>query len=259
MSLLVAVFNEKSDWPGKAITYEDAQHQFILQDRGAIAAQALVGYDAQGQLEWADEGLRQWTQRAAQAAAAEAAAAQAAAVAAEPLPLPGEPDAATSCAECGAPGSEAARLSPAPGTPPSAKALTPPRGAPSPSSSQPPVSARLTDKLSHTMAGAVKAESLDSGPTPASRDTTADTKGSRPTRPRPTSASQAALAEAGFVCSLFGLGVPLLGVLGLMLSMAARRQAQRLGMAKGLPTAGIVIGVIGTVVGLLLLVVALVG
>jgi hypothetical protein len=104
------------------------------------------------------------------------------------------------------------------------------------------------------MAGAVKAESVDSGPTPASQDATADATGSRP-----TSASQAALAEAGFVCALFGLGVPLLGVVGLMLSMAARRQAQRLGVAKGLPTAGIVIGVISTVVGLLLLLVALVG
>ena len=61
------------------------------------------------------------------------------------------------------------------------------------------------------------------------------------------------------MCSLFGLGVPLLGVLGLILSIAARRQAQRLGMAKGLSTAGIVLGVISTVVGLLLVLVALVG
>lgn len=248
MSLLVAVFNEKSDWPGKTITYEDAHHRFILQNRGAIDAQALLGYDAQGQLDWTDEGLREWTQRAAQAAAT------AAPVAAEPPSPSGEPDAETFCPECGARGDEAARLSPAPDTPPSAKALTPPRDAPPPSSSQPPLSTRPTNKLSHTMAGAVKAESLDSGPTPASRDATAGATGSRP-----TSASQAALAEAGFVCALFGLGVPLLGVLGLMLSIAARRQAQRLGMAKGLPTAGVVIGVISTVVGLLLLVVALVG
>jgi hypothetical protein len=246
MSLLVAVFNQKSDWSGKTITYEDAQHQFILQDRGPIAAQALVSYDAQGQLDWADEGLRQWTRRAARAVARP--------VTAEPPSPPGEPDAATFCPECGAPGDEAARLSPAPGTPLNAKALTPPLDAPSPSSSQPPASVRPRNKLSHTMAGAVKAESVDSGPTPASQDATADATGSRP-----TSASQAALAEAGFVCALFGLGVPLLGVVGLMLSMAARRQAQRLGVAKGLPTAGIVIGVISTVVGLLLLLVALVG
>jgi hypothetical protein len=48
-------------------------------------------------------------------------------------------------------------------------------------------------------------------------------------------------------------------VLGLILSIAARRQAQRLGMARGLSTAGIVIGVISSVVGLLLVLVALVG
>jgi hypothetical protein len=90
---------------------------------------------------------------------------------------------------------------------------------------------------------------------PTSEDATPDPAGSRP-----TSASRlAALAEAGFICSLFGLGVPMLGVLGLILSLAARRQAQRLGMAKGLSTAGIVLGVISTVVGLLLILVALVG
>ena len=61
------------------------------------------------------------------------------------------------------------------------------------------------------------------------------------------------------MCSLFGLGVPLLGVLGLILSIAARRQAQQLGMAKGLPTAGIALGAISTVVGLLLVFVVLVG
>jgi hypothetical protein len=89
---------------------------------------------------------------------------------------------------------------------------------------------------------------------PASEDPMPDPAGSRP-----TAASHPALTEAGFICSLFGLGVPLLGVLGLILSIAARRQAQRLGMAKGLSTAGIVIGVSSTVVGLLLLLVALVG
>ena len=93
MSLLVAVFNEKSDWSGKSITYEDAQHQFILQDRGPIAAQALVGYDAQGQLDWAEESLREWTRRAAQAAA----------VTPQPPSPPGEPAAATFCPAWGRP------------------------------------------------------------------------------------------------------------------------------------------------------------
>jgi hypothetical protein len=214
MSLLVAVFNQRSDWSGKTVTYEDARHQFILEDRGAIGAQALLGYDAQGQLDWAEESLREWTQRAALAAA-------------PVTPRPPSPSAEAAAARCrtsGAPGDEAARLSPA------------------------------KKKVSHTMAGAVKAASVGPGSTPASDD-------AMPDRPesRPTTASHPALAEAGFVCSLFGLGIPLVGVLGFILSIAARRQAQRLGMAKGLSTAGIVIGVIGTVVGLLLVLVALVG
>jgi hypothetical protein len=244
MSLLVAVFNEKSDWSGKSITYEDARHQFILEDRGPIGAQALLGYDLQGQLDWAEESLREWTQRAALAAA----------VAPQPPSPSAEAAAAALCRTRGAPGDEAARLSPAHGTPTSAEVLTPPLDAPAPSSSELPVSVQPRKKVSHTMAGAAKAASVGTSSMPVSDDAMPDPVGSRP-----TTASHPALAEAGFMCSLFGLGVPLLGVLGLILSIAARRQAQQLGMAKGLSTAGIVIGVISTVVGPLLLLVALVG
>jgi hypothetical protein len=244
MSLLVAVFNQRSDWSGKTVTYEDARHQFILEDRGPIGAQALLGYDAQGQLDWAEESLREWTRRAALAVA-------------PVTPQPLSPSAEAAAARCGtsaAPGDEAARLSPAHGTPQSAEVLTPPLDAPSPSSSGLPFSVRPGKKAGHTAAGAAKAASVGFSSTPASDDAAAGPAGSGPaTAPHP------ALAEAGFVCSLFGLGVPLLGVLGLILSIAARRQAQRLGMARGLSTAGIVIGVISSVVGLLLVLVALVG
>jgi hypothetical protein len=245
MSLLVAVFNEKSDWSGKSITYEDARHQFILEDRGPIGAQALLGYDAQGQLDWAEESLREWTQRAAQAAAP---------VTPQPPSPSAEATAAALCRTRGAPGDEAARLSPAHGTLTSAEVLTPPLDAPAPSSSELPVSVQPRKKVSHTMAGAAKAASVGPSSMPASDDAMPDPVGSRP-----TTASHPALAEAGFMCSLFGLGVPLLGVLGLILSIAARRQAQQLGMAKGLPTAGIALGAISTVVGLLLVLVVLVG
>ena len=244
MSLLVAVFNEKSDWSGKSITYEDARHQFILEDRGPIGAQALLGYDAQGQLDWAEESLREWTQRAAQAAA----------VTPQPPSPSAEAAAAALCRTRGAPGDEAARLSPAHGTPTCAEVLTPPLDASSPSSSEPPVSVQPGKKVRHTMAGAAKAASVGTSSMLASDDAMPDPVGSRP-----TTASHPALAEAGFMCSLFGLGVPLLGVLGLILSIAARRQAQQLGMAKGLPTAGIALGAISTVVGLLLVFVVLVG
>jgi hypothetical protein len=67
-------------------------------------------------------------------------------------------------------------------------------------------------------------------------------------------ASNPGVGVAGFICSLAGLVVPLLGLLGLILSIAGRRQAKRFGMATGLSTAGIVIGVISTVFGLLLVV-----
>jgi hypothetical protein len=245
MSLLVAVFNEKSEWSGKSITYEDARHQFILEDRGPIGAQALLGYDAQGQLDWAEESLREWTQRAAQAAAP---------VTPQPPSPSAEATAAALCLTRGAPGDEAARLSPAHGTLTSAEVLTPPLDVPAPSSSELPVSVQPRKKVSHTMAGAAKTASVGRNPMPASDDAMPE-----PVRSRPTTASQPALAEAGFVCSLFGLGVPLLGVLGIILSIAARRQAQRLGLSKALPTAGIALGAISTVVGLLLLLVALVG
>jgi hypothetical protein len=239
MSLLVAVFNEKSDWSGKTITYEDARRQFIVEGRGPIGAQALLGYDAQGQLDWAEESLREWTKGAALAAA----------VIGQPPP---EAAAAALSSPRGAPGDEAG-LSPAHGTPTSAEVLTPRPTAPSPSSSEPP-GVQPKKKVGHTMAGSAKAASTGPRLMPAPDDAMPD-----PAESRPTTVSQPALAEAGFVCSLFGLGIPLLGVLGVILSIAARRQAQRLGMAKGLSTAGIVIGVIGTVVGLLLLLVALVG
>ena len=204
MSLLVAVFNQRSERSGKTVSYEDAQRQFILQDHGPITAQALLGYDAQGQLDWADEGLREWAQKAAQAAAAPAHGA-----AGRPSPTV-EAAAAPSQAMAGAEPKRQAG-----------------RGA----------------------QGAALTESFDSGPVPAADD-------SRPgaERPRTTSASNPGIGVAGFICSLVGFGVPLLGVLGLILSIAGRREAERLGMAKGLSTTGIVIGVTSTLFGLLVLV-----
>jgi len=240
MSLLVAVFNEKSDWSGKTITYEDARHLFIAQDRGPITAQALLAYDAQGQLDWADEGLRRWTQKAALAAG-------------PPFPT-GQAAAAPLCGKCGAPLDKASQRCPVCGTRTSAGTLTPPIDAGTSSPSQALAGAQPMQKGSRAVQGAAMAESLDPGPVPTHEYSVPDAAGTRP-----ASASDPGIGVAGFICSLVGLGVPLLGVLGLMLSIAGRRQAQRLGMAKRLSTAGIVIGVISTVLGLLLLVVALLG
>jgi hypothetical protein len=60
MTLLVAVFNQTTDWSGKTITYEEAAHQFILQDNGPIVAQDVLNYDAQGQVDWAKASLHEW-------------------------------------------------------------------------------------------------------------------------------------------------------------------------------------------------------
>jgi DNA polymerase-3 subunit epsilon len=60
MSLLIAVFNQTTGWSGRTITYEEAQRQFTLQDHGPITAQDVLGYDVQGQLDWAREELREW-------------------------------------------------------------------------------------------------------------------------------------------------------------------------------------------------------
>jgi len=60
MSMLVAVFNETSGWSGKTIDYDEATRQFVLQDHGPITAEDVLRYDAQGQVDWAREGLLEW-------------------------------------------------------------------------------------------------------------------------------------------------------------------------------------------------------
>ncbi len=247
MGLLVAVFNEKSDWPGKTVTYEDARHQFLVEGRGPVDAGALLGYDAQGQLDWAEKSLREWTHRAARTPAAPQRPSPSAEATAAPetTAAPGSTSAA--------PGDEAAQASAAHGAPPSAEALTPRLDVPSPSPPEPPVGARPRQKTDLTLVGATKPASAGPNPLPAPDEAV------EPAKPGRASPSHPALAEAGFVCALFGFGVPFLGVLGLVLSIAARRQAQRLGLAKGLATAGIALGAISSVVGLLLVLMVLVG
>jgi hypothetical protein len=38
MSMLVVVFNQTTSWPARAITYDEAQRRFILQDHGPVTA-----------------------------------------------------------------------------------------------------------------------------------------------------------------------------------------------------------------------------
>jgi hypothetical protein len=109
-------------------------------------------------------------------------------------------------------------------------------------------------RVGRKVESAAVAESFNPGQMPVCENSLPDVAG-----PRPTRASNPGIGVAGFICSLVGLVVPLLGLLGLILSIAGRRQAKRFGMAKRLSTVGIVIGVISTVFGLLLVVVALLG
>jgi hypothetical protein len=65
---------------------------------------------------------------------------------------------------------------------------------------------------------------------------------------------------AGFVCALVGLLVSWVGwtvvlcVIGLVLSIMGRRQANERGAPTGLATAGIVMGIIGTVIAIIIIV-----
>jgi hypothetical protein len=58
--MLIATFNEKTGWQGRAITREgDA---LLLEGHGPITAPGIMGYDRQSQLTWAGDGMRAWVQ-----------------------------------------------------------------------------------------------------------------------------------------------------------------------------------------------------
>lgn len=61
------------------------------------------------------------------------------------------------------------------------------------------------------------------------------------------------MAIAGFICSLLGLVLPFLGFLGLILSAISLGNANETGAPKGLAIAGVVLGIIAVVSGLLFL------
>ena len=56
---------------------------------------------------------------------------------------------------------------------------------------------------------------------------------------------------AGFVLVLIGLFVPLLGLIGLILSWVGYARARREGLATGLSLAGVIIGMVATVLGVI--------
>jgi hypothetical protein len=56
--VLVATFNTTTGWPGKTITCVDGR--FTLEGFGATTARDVLAYDAKGQLDWANGGMRDW-------------------------------------------------------------------------------------------------------------------------------------------------------------------------------------------------------
>ena len=59
-STLVATFGPTTGWSGKVITWEGGV--FTLQDYGPITAADVQTYDRQGQLVWANDGMRAWVE-----------------------------------------------------------------------------------------------------------------------------------------------------------------------------------------------------
>ena len=64
--MIVATFGPSTAWVGKSITYDGGL--FTLEGHGQIEPGAVVDYDRQGHLQWAYDGLREWTYRLAGAA-----------------------------------------------------------------------------------------------------------------------------------------------------------------------------------------------
>jgi hypothetical protein len=54
--MLVATFGPSTAWVGKTITFDNGQ--YVLEGHGSITAQAVLDYDRQGHLTWANDGLR---------------------------------------------------------------------------------------------------------------------------------------------------------------------------------------------------------
>lgn len=71
--MLVATFGQSTGWAGKTITWED--ERFLLEEVGQVTAADVMRYDAEGQIAWEREELRDWVQLVADFDAASAAAA----------------------------------------------------------------------------------------------------------------------------------------------------------------------------------------
>ena len=62
------------------------------------------------------------------------------------------------------------------------------------------------------------------------------------------------IGVAGFVCVIVGLFVPIVGIVGLILSIIGYSQAKRENRPQGLALAGMIIGIVATVLGIIILI-----
>ena len=62
-NMLVATFGTTTGWAGKTITFDNGQ--YVLEGHGPITAQAVLEYDRQGHLTWANDGLREMVRQTA--------------------------------------------------------------------------------------------------------------------------------------------------------------------------------------------------
>lgn len=70
--------------------------------------------------------------------------------------------------------------------------------------------------------------------------------------PAPAPQGAPGIGVAGFVCVLVGLFVPFVGIIGLILSIVGYNKAKRENRPHGLALAGMIIGIVATVLGIIL-------
>jgi hypothetical protein len=75
------------------------------------------------------------------------------------------------------------------------------------------------------------------------------------TSPQPLGAP--GIAVAGFVMVLVGLFIPIVGLIGFILSWVGLSQAKREGRPRGLALAGTIIGAVATILGIILIIIYL--
>jgi len=67
------------------------------------------------------------------------------------------------------------------------------------------------------------------------------------------------IGVAGFVCVIVGLIIPFVGIVGLVLSWVGLSQAKREGRPQGLARAGVIVGIVAMILGIIILIAVIAG